>query len=63
MLPSESLSTLIDEFEEFELVLSLEPEVLESDDDVEELTSLSEFFFLAQTKMSWRSLLTSQYSR
>jgi hypothetical protein len=45
MLPSESLSTLIDEFEEFELVLSLEPEVLESDDDVEELTSLSEFFF------------------
>ena len=24
---------------------------------------LSSFFFLAQTKMSWRSLLTSQYSR
>ena len=40
MLPSESLSKLTHEFEEFEPVLSPEPKVLES--DVEELTSLSE---------------------
>ena len=49
MLPSESLSKLIDKFEEFEVVLSLEPEVLESDDDVEGLTSLSEEYSLSHT--------------
>ena len=56
MLPSESLSELMDEFEVFELVLSPEPEVLESDDDVDELTSLSEFTVSQCRLLAWPTL-------
>ena len=37
--------------------------LLHRTDDVSNQAHTPAYFFLAQTKMSWRSLLTSQYSR